>query len=107
MLFNPNFPFLILLHAPHSKANPHLGWCIIILGEFKKALTVLGKGSVFFRDQKIPCRERQESELSLTAANLVYMSMYGYIREPDDSESTSILKKSQYINKLLFQKTTQ
>lgn len=45
--------------------------------------------------------------MSYTAANLVYMSMYGYIREPDNSENTSALKKSQYINKPLFQKITQ
>lgn len=35
------------------------------------------------------------------------MSMYGYIGEPADSENTSILKKSQYINKPLFQKAIQ
>lgn len=66
----PQLPFPDPVTCPSHKANPQLRGCNIILGQLRMHSLFQEKDSIFFRDQKIPYGERQESEPSHIAAKL-------------------------------------
>lgn len=90
---------LILLSVLLSKAKTLLRQCILYQDSLE--CTHCFRERIKFSleiGRRFLTEERRGSEPSHIAANLEYTSMYGHIREPDVSENTSILKKSQYIS---------